>query len=137
MLRQEVNILADNQPTETELQRNHLIKGLRRELDQKLVQLEREFGLSDDEAPKTFNEFIKRIKAGDIIYDGSKDEDYEHGSSPYYNIRWRNPKKKEDRAGFYEAEKDLLKKYQAAKDEIVVLSLEQALAAKRLFETTA
>jgi hypothetical protein len=136
MLRQELNFvgIAAQQATETELQRSHLIKGLRNLRDAKLDSLEIDHGLSDDEVPKTFNEFLKRVKSGDVIYHGSKDGDHEHSSGVWYHLRWRNPKKTEDRAGFKKAAAELQKKFDAAKDEIVVLPLDQGLAAKRAFE---
>jgi hypothetical protein len=134
MLRQETTVLCgQSQPTETEYQRSYLRKELRDTKNEQLIQLEREFGLTDDAEPRSVNEIKKRILAGDFMYSGNKNEDYEH-SSPWYHIRWRNPKKKEDHAGFQKAEEELLKKYRAAKDEIVILPLEQGLAAKRAFE---
>jgi hypothetical protein len=135
MLRNEILIAPQGpQPTETELQRAHLVRRLRKLRDAKLDQLEIDFGLADDEAPKTFNEFIKRVKSGDISYTGSKDEDYEHLSGVFNHIRWRSPKKKEDKAGFKAAATLLRQKYDAAKDEIIVLDLDKALAALRAFE---
>jgi hypothetical protein len=126
-------VVAGGQKTETEYQRKYLIEGLRDARDEKIDSLSKAFGLTDDDAPRTFKDFIARVKAGDIMYDGAKDEDYEHGSI-YHHLRWRSPKRKEDKTGYRAAKARALAAYARAKDDIVVLPLETGLESKRAYE---
>lgn len=94
------------------------------------LELQKNFGLMDDDCPTDANEIVARVKAGKYTITEPK-EDWQSAQ-----FRWRDPAAKTDRDG-YRAAKKLLDAAQAkALDEIVVLFPEQGLEAFRTFEAT-
>lgn len=78
--------------------------------------LKKQFGLIDDDAPKTPTELVERIAAGKYTID-AKDADYEgwDASSAVRYVRWRDPAVVEDKAGYKAARADLDAAYEDAK----------------------
>lgn len=91
----------------------------------KANELEKQFGLTDDEAPRTAAEFIERITSGQYTVDEKyKDE---RTYSPSQFIRWRDPSKVEDRAGYKDAVKKLDAAYADAKLKAALLPIADLL----------
>jgi hypothetical protein len=123
-----VNIEA-HQPNNEQTQRDHLKYRLNETYSVKWRELQKRFGLIDDEYPETAGELIKRIQAGKYVVS----KEFEDKSWRY--IRWRDPSLVEDKVGFEAAEKVLQKQYEESKDEIVVKAPIDGLATLRTFET--
>lgn len=79
---------------------------------QKASKLEKEFGLLDDDAPKTPQEYVDRIKSGMVTF--PTDEEFIKNNAnmsfngwcalkPGSTLRWRDPAVKEDRDGYHKA----------------------------------
>lgn len=111
------------------------------------IDMGKHYGLSDDEHPRTFKEFIERIKAGKFVQvkNNVLDDEYEYeyddapddSFSPDYptaNVRWRDPKVKEDKKGHREALARVDEAYRKAKREIMILDLDKALVALDKFD---
>lgn len=95
--------------------------------------LKQQYGLMDDDSPKTYAEVAERIKAG-LFTLPSNEENFDSYEMFEY-LRWRDPAKKEDRPGFDAAEKKLDAAATAVKDAIwVKANPEDALAALNAFE---
>lgn len=131
------------QRTGIENQRQHLRDRLSDTFRDKKTALRRHFHLEDDAPPKTPQQIVDRIKAGQYV--SLKDREWEDrmsssgvlrwcDPSPYAGIRWRDPKVVEDVEGFRAAEEVLDAARITVKDSIVVLSLEEGLKALREFE---
>lgn len=88
-------------------------------------QLRKDFGLVDDEDPRTPAELIKRIADGQYTID-EKYLDY-RSYAPWSYVRWRDPKKVEDKAGFKAAEEKLDASYQDAKLKAALLPIADLL----------
>lgn len=111
--------------------RSHLQSRLYDTREKKNVDLRRFFGLMDDEAPETAEDTIQRIKDGKYIL---------RPASDYYRtfrdrIRWRDPAKQEDEAGYEAAWEVLNKDFQDANDIITVLDVKDGLSALKQFES--
>lgn len=122
----------DYEMTET---KSYLASRLYNIRDQKTGDLQKAFGLCDDETPNTVNDLVARIKDGKFImskgYDGT-----EIIYDPIRCIKWRDPSVKEDKAGYAKARKALDVVYQDALDTVTVVTDEQArLKALKDFET--
>lgn len=94
--------------------------------------LTKQFGLVDDEAPKTAAEFAKRIADGKYTIDKEKMDKVTYDPSRY--IRWRDPSVVEDKAGFTAADSQLTAAYTKAKDAAVLSPIADAKAALDAFE---
>jgi hypothetical protein len=86
--------------------------------------LERKYGLTDEEAPKTAQEVVDRIKAGRFVFKDNTIKDDPNWYGRYFEptryLRWRSPDVKEDKAGFEAAMAKLQAKYAHLKDSIYV-----------------
>jgi len=78
----------------------------------------RAFGMADDEAPRTANELIERIKAGKYTIDEDRGDSKCYGATHYLN--WRDPSVKKDEKGYSEA----WQKVRDAKDaaEVIIMT---------------
>lgn len=93
----------------------------------------RQFGLTDDEAPTTPGEFAKRIADGQYTID--KENLDKKTYSPAAYIRWRDPAKVEDKAGYEKAYEALTAAYTKAKDAAVLSPIADAKTALDTFES--
>lgn len=99
--------------------------------------LQKKFGLVDDDAPMTANELIQRIKDGKfVIPEGKGDTRYYSGYNGTAMIEWRDPAVKKDRKGYDEAEKVLNKAVTELTDKIEILDPVESLKALQEFEAT-
>lgn len=92
------------------------------------------FGLRDDDKPQTPKDLIDRITSGKYIVQPDKMEvtDYE----PLRRFRWRDPAKKEDRAGYEASQKAMEAATTTVTDTIMIGTPTEALAALKAFEGT-
>jgi hypothetical protein len=90
--------------------------------------LKKEFGMVDDDAPRTAAELIKRITDGQYTVD-KEYIDYEtYGAQGAVNyIRWRDPKVVEDKAGYKAARAQLEEAYEDAKLKAALLPVADLL----------
>ncbi len=94
--------------------------------------LEKKFGLRDDDRPATASDYIKRILDGMYVLDEKNKDKRDYDPSRY--ITWRNPAIKKDQTGF-DAANDLLSKEKTkVEDTIAILDTKDALAAVQAFE---
>lgn len=97
--------------------------------------LKKDFGLIDDEAPRTAKELAARIAAGKFVIDTTK-EVSEWDFSIRRAFSWRDPSVKKDEDGYKAARKVLDKKLTETKDIIVASEkATDALAAVKDLET--
>lgn len=125
-------------PTEAQTQRKYLEQRLYDVYQGKREPLEAKFGLTDDAPPTTPSELAERLKAGKFairgLDDGSDKNDYRYWSASEL-IRWRDPAKKADQAGFDAAKADLKAKRQAALDTIKIDEPKAGLDAVKALES--
>lgn len=98
--------------------------------DVKKRELQKQFGLVDDSEPISPQDMVDRIKTGKYIIEEKK---------KYYGwsdgLRWRDPSRKEDQAGFDAANSAMQIAFRDALDTIKIISDEQArLKALKDFE---
>ena len=94
--------------------------------------LRKQFGLIDDEAPRTAAEFVKRIADGKYTIDKEKmDKD---SFDPARYIRWRDPSVVEDKPGYEAAKLKLADAYRTAKDAAILSPIADAKAAMDTFK---
>lgn len=120
--------------------RDHLKTQLREARYEKMSEAAPVFNLNVNNTPKTFRDLIAAIKDGKFTIDEkfarkvdakiANDEPIWY--SPLEGIIWDGPQ--QDYAGYRAFEDHLQKEYQKAKDEIIVLPLEQGLEALRRFQ---
>lgn len=135
-------VAVNTADTSAQDQRSYLRDRLHSLYYEKYNELEKQFGLVDDDSPTTAKEVVERIQAGKYML--PKDEDnkndkkkdlysilYGHGKNV---IRWRDPDLKEDKEGFEAAAKTMKAEWQKAKDTIVIASPADGLEALRAFE---
>lgn len=80
-------------------------------------ELQKTFGMVNDEQPRTAEELINRVLAGKyILKDSSKEV---NTSRPADYVIWRDPSVKEDKAGYEAATKELDKQYTITKDAVM------------------
>lgn len=105
--------------TETQDQRKYLAGRLEDVYRAKRSPLEAQFGLIDDDAPQSAEDFKARISEGRFTLRDAKDM-----GRYFYNwteaLRWRDPAKKADDAGFEAARKELKAEKQKALDIIKI-----------------
>lgn len=114
--------------------RNYLRERARSIREETSAILQRQFGLLDDTAPKTANELVARIKDGKYVIKADRGDKETYGDGMQY-IRWRDPAKTEDKAGYKTAFDALHKQYMAAKDAIIVMDPKEGLTALQAFES--
>lgn len=120
--------------------RDHLKAQLREARYEKMSEAAPLFNLNVNNTPKTFRDLIAAIKDGKFTIDEkfAKKVDAKIANdepiwySPLEGIIWDGPQ--QDYAGYHAFEDHLQKEYQKAKDEIIVLPLEQGLEALRRFQ---
>jgi hypothetical protein len=112
--------------TETQDQRKYLEKRLYEVYSEKRDPLEATFGLIDDEAPNTVDEFKKRIADGSYTF--RTGDQYRYWSWMDL-IQWRHPDRKRDDEGFKAALEDLKAARQKALDDIKIKDPETGLKA--------
>lgn len=101
--------------TETQDQRKYLTQRLENIYYKLEAPLYSQFGLTDDDAPTSPKELAQRIKDGKFVIKGLKDksESDEFDDDEYFHgywtslLRWRDPAKKADAAGYEAAIKEL------------------------------
>lgn len=113
-------------PASIEAEQREIVRSaLRTQRESIRAQLRKDFGLVDDDEPRTPAEFIKRIADGQYTID-EKYLDY-RSYAPWSYVRWRDPKKVEDKAGFKAAEEKLDASYQDAKLKAALLPIADLL----------
>lgn len=109
-------------------QRDHLLNRIFKEFCSKDVQMRRDFWLDEMKEPQTAAEAVQRIKDG--LFELPGDDDFDGG---YTSIRWRDPSKKADLAGYKAALEKMKTARQDAEDEITILAPEKGLETLRRF----
>lgn len=110
-----------NAPLTTEQgQISYLVSQAKTARREKTIELAKKFGLEDDKYPRTANDLIARIKDGQFITDPFT-ADMET-CCPLDSIRFRDPTKLPDEAGFEAAKSLLDKAYTDAERAILVSS---------------
>lgn len=102
---------------------------------EKHMALRKQFGLEDDDAPATFNDFLDRLTKGKFVYPEDKRN---NRMWPYHivdKIRWRDPELKEDRIGFEAAKEKKDKLVTETTDIIRIKTPEEGLKALQEFES--
>jgi len=125
--------------TETQDQRKYLEKRLQCVFYEKEAPLYADFGLGDDDPPRTPKELEDRIKAGKFIVKGKKTDGLDADDDFYYGnwsnlIRWRDPAKKADQDGYEAARTALSNARQEALDIIKIKDVEAGLEAVKALE---
>jgi hypothetical protein len=101
----------------------------------KVRELQRKYGLVDDQAPKSPSEAIQRLKDGK--YTLPTDEEYQKHyayANPIGLLRWRDPDLKEDKDGFNKATEALGVTMKPLFDAINILDPKDALVVLQEFE---
>lgn len=122
-------------------QRNYLESRLYMIVEEKRNAARIQFGISDDKTPKSPQEIIDRIKAGNITISNRwesdvDDEDRYRFYEPWSYLRWRNPNTVKDTAGFEAWDKKLVAAREKVFDVIQIASPADALKALQDFEAT-
>ena len=98
------------------------------------------YGLEDDEMPRTFEDFIDRIKTGKYVVNPRYANDTMKNKFSHYDvgcwIKWRDPTKIQDEAGFEEASEILSKFYRKASHRIRVEDIKELPKIVEEFENT-
>lgn len=102
-------------------QRHAVMRALSNAFDKIRSDLKKQFGLIDDESPKTPTELVKRIADGQYTID-KEHADYEgwDAASAVRYVRWRDPSKVEDKAGYKAARAQLDTTYEDTKLKAVL-----------------
>lgn len=119
--------------TETQEQRYHLTDRLEVLHDKKVFELEKAFGLVDDERPYYLKDFVERIQKGMFVLPDHPERHLAEECS-VYDISWRDPSVKQNQEGFQKASNILRDAYLAAKDDIMIRPVEEGLKTLRAFE---
>lgn len=101
--------------------------------EDKVVDLQKTFGLRDDNPPSTPREIIDRITKGQ--YKVNADSMDREVWNPFGQIRWRDPARQEDYQGFEKARSTANAARVKTLDEIRILPSEKGLEALRAFES--
>jgi len=114
---------AEPQVPETEetRQRRYLMERAVEVFYKKDEELQKKFGIADDESPATPNEFQKRLDDSKYVIVGAGGPNGDK-PFPYFvsRCRWRDPEMKEDQAGYDKARAELKAKVTSVRDQIVV-----------------
>lgn len=121
---------------QTSIQRKHLYERARDVQGTKWLELRKLYRIDDDEAPKTMDDLLARLKDGKFVFDNEKykDREFYYASDIISRVRWRDPNAPADKAGFAAAEELLNKAFTALTDEIIVSDPKDALEALKAFE---
>lgn len=133
-----VNVPAPmgDQRTGAQQAKDYLILSLNQEVETKLAQASKSFGLQGD-YPRTLADIQKYLDKGWVKIHEHLVEDYGEDYVPfsmYDAIIWKNPDFKVDKKGFNEAEKSIRKEASDVKDQIVVFGAEKGLEALNAFK---
>ena len=120
------------QDTTADRQREYLMDRLNDIRFHKEVALERAYGLTDDEPPRTAEDFLKRIEDGQYILR----EDNRYRRDFYDRVRWRDPDLKEDQDGFHAATEILRAATTTTRDQILIMDPKDGLLAMQTFEAS-
>lgn len=128
-----------NMYSREEQQARYLEQRLYSAWNTKETDLRKQFGLTDDDPPRTGKELVERIKLGKFTLPKETDDsdDYDpddYYGSPYSQIRWRDPATKKDRDGWLKAWNAAQKAFTDTKDAIMVKSADESLKALQKFE---
>ena len=118
-------------------QRDYLSSRAYRIQTNKESELYRQFGIWENEPPKTRNELMQRIKDGKFVIRRNEDEDYDDDDSCNFfstNVIWRDPEVKKDFEGLETAKKTLTSYYTSVIDTVTIKSLDEGLKAVEAFE---
>jgi len=129
------NIYVDN-PTENQVAIGHILTQVRDVASEKREELAKQFGMTDDDPPQTFNEWIERLTAGKFAYPEDRKS---KKNNPYYIpelIRWRDPSVKEDEKGYDVAVAKLEDVRKDTVNKIVVSTPADALKVLEEFKST-
>jgi hypothetical protein len=97
-------------------QREFVRDTLRKAHEAKKDQFRKDFGLVDDDEPRTPADLVKRITDGQYTIDAKHVDEKTWGcQSAVGYIRWRDPKIVEDKAGYEAAKTQLAEAYETAK----------------------
>lgn len=118
--------------SEDQTKRAYLQNRLEGQSYAKDIELQKQFGLMDDDAPTTPTELVERIKEGK--YAINKEYEDKKVYDPARYIRWRDPSVKEDKEGYTLALKAKDKASTATLDQIKIANPEAALKALQDFE---
>lgn len=120
--------------TETERQKRFLLSELSTVEDRQEIKLRKQYGLMDDDEPRSFNELMARIKDGKFVI---KDENKDKPAWGYglNLVKWRDPAVKEDQTGFEAAQKIMRVSYTDAVRTIKIGLPAEGLAALKSFES--
>lgn len=114
-------------------QREYLLDRLTDIQIEKSSDLHKFFRLDPVKSPRSFNEFIEKVKSGDVSFNGKdKDEKYYSLYTLLSFVRWA--KDPEDRDGYNAATKKMDEAVAKTKDIIVIKSPEDGLKALEAFE---
>lgn len=114
-----------NEATIERDQREIVVNALRSAKEKTYTDLKKQFGLVDDEKPTTPADLVKRIQDG--LYTIDKDDVDRVTYEPSYYIRWRDPSKVEDKAGYEAARVKLAEAYADAKLKAALLPVADLL----------
>lgn len=113
-------------PASIETEQREIVRSALRTQREKLrSQFRKDFGLVDDDEPRTAAELIKRITDGQYTVDAKRLD--EKTWNPIGYVRWRDPSKVEDKAGLTEAEEKLDAAYADAKLKAALLPVADLL----------
>lgn len=113
-------------PASIETEQREIVRSALRTQREKLrSQFRKDFGLVDDDEPRTAAELIKRITDGQYTVDAKRLD--EKAWNPIGYVRWRDPSKVEDKAGFQAAEEKLDAAYADAKLKAALLPVADLL----------
>jgi hypothetical protein len=98
----------------------HVLRRANDVYSEKETELLKHYGLRGDDAPRSWNELVKRIKDGKFVIsdEHAKIRDY----SPTGYVEWRDPKIEKDHEGFEKSMEKLRKLLAETKDVIIVKS---------------
>jgi hypothetical protein len=120
------------QETIQEKRIRHLLSRAAEAECKKRTELQRHFGMIDDERPATAAELVERIEKGQfILRDETKDR---KGYYVFENITWRNPKIKKDEAGYDKAIETMDEYIVDVHSTIILEDEKEGLAAVKAFE---
>ena len=102
--------------------------------EDKSMSFQRQYGLRDDTTPVTPKELVERIQSGMFVIPEEKSEHTHYYGNAVNHIRWRDPAKVEDQAGYEKASKALNAERTKVQDAIQILEPAAGLAAVQAFE---
>ena len=116
--------------TEQKQEKMYMVERMEMIKDEKVLDLRRRFGLEDDEAPRTAEDFLKRIEDKQF----KLREKTAWLPSFWDRVQWRDPAKELDQDGFNKAYEELMEAFANTMDEVVVLPEVDGLAALNEFK---